>query len=257
MKRFFCTMISVSLLVGFARGGLASELSDPEAVEAAQESLDGRISFPWYDASSDGIRRVDVAPPADLKNRESKWERTPKKRNRAPWQWPPGLTKFLRVLGWTVVVILLILVGFLLVRAFLASESRSALISSAAEDIGGTGDADRVESLPFQIKRPQSDLLSEARKHYEAGNYAEAIIYLYSYQLVELDKRQFIRLTKGKTNRQYLREVRRRAAIFDLLRVTMFAFEDVFFGNHSLERGRFESCWNKLDAFHQSLEATA
>ena len=50
----------------------------------------------------------------------------------------------------------------------------------------------------------------------------------------------------------------RRGDVFDLLRVTMLAFEDVFFGNHPLERGRFESCWSRLDAFHHSLEqATA
>jgi hypothetical protein len=118
----------------------------------------------------------------------------------------------------------------------------------------GPGDIDRVESLPFQLKAPQTDLLSEARRHYEAGNYKDAIIYLYSYQLVELDKHQLIRLTKGKTNRQYLREIRRRGDLFGTLQTSMLAFEDVFFGNHSLERGRFESCWNGLDAFHRSLE---
>ena len=51
------------------------------------------------------------------------------------------------------------------------------------------------------------DLLAEARRHYQAGNYGAAIVYLFSFQLVQLDQRQIIRLAKGKTNRQYLREV--------------------------------------------------
>jgi hypothetical protein len=29
----------------------------------------------------------------------------------------------------------------------------------------------------------------------------------------------------------------------------MVAFEDVFFGNHPLDRNRFESCWTRLDEF--------
>ncbi len=75
------------------------------------------------------------------------------------------------------------------------------------------------------------DLLAEARRHYQAGNYGAAIVYLFSFQLVQLDKRQIIRLAKGKTNRQYLREVGPRAALLRLVEQTMVAFEDVFFGN--------------------------
>ena len=29
----------------------------------------------------------------------------------------------------------------------------------------------------------------------------------------------------------------------------MVAFEDVFFGNRQLPRGRFESCWTRLEEF--------
>ena len=41
------------------------------------------------------------------------------------------------------------------------------------------------------------------------GDYGMAIIYAYAYQLVELDQHHAIQLRKGKTNRQYLRELRR------------------------------------------------
>ncbi|HUG66328.1 MAG TPA: DUF4129 domain-containing protein [Pirellulaceae bacterium] len=234
-------------------------MSDTEAVEAGREALDGKVTFPWYDADSDGLQRLNVEPPADVKNRGSKWERTVRaKKSRTPWSMPGWLWKMLEVLGWTLLVMALVTVGYFLVRAFLVAESGHASGEAVTEGALGTGDIDRVESLPFQLKAPQTDLLSEARRHHEAGNYKDAIIYLYSYQLVELDKHQLIRLTKGKTNRQYLREVQRRGDLFRSLQASMLAFEDVFFGNHSLERGRFESCWSGLDAFHQSLaQATA
>jgi hypothetical protein len=69
-----------------------------------------------------------------------------------------------------------------------------------------------------------------------------------------LDKRQLIRLTRGKTNRQYLGEIWGRADVRAILERTMVAFEDVFFGHHVLERARFESCWTRLAEFHQRIE---
>jgi hypothetical protein len=252
-----CVMAIAALL---ASRTMAQQLSDSEAaVEAGREALDGQVDFPWYDAKSDGIQRLDVKPPADLKNRGSQWERRIKaKTARQASSMPEWLWTVLEVLGWTLLVMALVAVGYLLVRAFLVAESGSASGEAVAEGRLASGDVDRVESLPFQLKAPQTDLLAEARRQYEAGNYKDAIIYLYSYQLIELDKHQLIRLTKGKTNRQYLREVRRRGDLSGLLRITMIAFEDVFFGNHPLDRGRFESCWSGLDAFHRSLEqATA
>jgi len=258
MKRLSLITVLVALVASLSAVVLAQDASDKQAVEAGRESLNGRVDFPWYDTKTDGIKRVDVAPPRDLKNRGSKWEaRSRKKRQASSWQMPDWLWVMLEVLGWTALVIALVAVGYFLMRAFLAAEATGAAGSVSVEELLGAGHADRVESLPFQLKRPQADLLAEARKHYEAGNYAEAIIYLYSYELVELDKHQFIRLAKGKTNRQYLREVRRQRSLFDSLQATMLAFEDVFFGNHPLDRQRFESCWGQLDFFRQTLEQVA
>ena len=73
-------------------------------------------------------------------------------------------------------------------------------------------------------------LLGQAREYYLAENYDEAIIFLFSYELVELDRRSLIRLAVGKTNRQYLRELGARTALASLLGQTMVAFEDVYFG---------------------------
>jgi hypothetical protein len=126
--------------------------------------------------------------------------------------------------------------------------------TASGEDLLLSGDVDRVDALPFQLKRPRGDLLAEAQRLYDEGRYAEAMIYLYSYQLVQLDKSQVIRLTRGKTNRQYLREVRRSSKLFELMQRSMVTFEDVFFGDHELDRSGFELCWTQLDEFHHQLD---
>ncbi len=95
--------------------------------------------------------------------------------------------------------------------------------------------------------------MGEARRHYEQGNYSEAIIYLFSYELVQLDKFALIRLARGKTNRQYLREVPRRPELRSPLERTMVAFEGVFFGSRLLDRAGFEACWQQLPQFEEQL----
>jgi hypothetical protein len=134
---------------------------------------------------------------------------------------------------------------YLLAQAFAARRKRE---DSSRETVAD-GDAAAVESLPVPATARRGDLLAEARRHYAAGNFALAIIYLFSFQLVQLDKRQIIHLAKGKTNRQYLREIGPRAGLATLVEQTMVIFEDVFFGNHGLERDRFESCWGRLGEF--------
>ena len=80
---------------------------------------------------------------------------------------------------------------------------------------------------------------------------------MFNYQLVQLDKHQWIRLTRGKTNRQYLGETRVQPSLFGLMENTMLAFEDVFFGNYELSQERFEACWNRLDDFHKIVQETS
>lgn len=220
-----------------------------DAIESGRDALSGRPSFPWYDRQQDSLKRIDVEPPDDVAARKSKWEAKPPPN----WTIPDWMKKLLEATGWLLLALVIVAVIWGLLKAFGNMELAPATGDLDDED-SLQGDIDRVESLPFQLNRPQSDLLSEARRYYEAGDYGQAMIYLYSYQLVQLDRHHIIRLTKGKTNRQYLREVRSRHELWDVLRSSMVAFEDVYFGHHQLSQSRFESCWEKLDLFHQQLE---
>ena len=115
------------------------------------------------------------------------------------------------------------------------------------------GEAERIEALPVAVARTNLSLLDQARNFYQAGNYTAAMIYLFSHQLVQLDRHHVIRLAKGKTNRQYLREVGSAEVLRHLVGQTLVAFEDVFFGHHDIDRGRFESCWSRLPEFESLL----
>jgi hypothetical protein len=215
---------------------------DPDdAVTNGQTALRDSYNRPWYDSDNDSLRRIQVR------------ERAPREDSGGTLD-APNLD-FLTVLAWVVLGALLLVVAYFLVMAYLRRENTADEMqtSNAKRDYDV---ADRVEALPFMARRDQSDLLGQARRHYEAGNFAEAIIYLFSYQLVELDRHGIVHLDRGKTNRQYLREART-GGLHTILDQTMVAFEDVFFGAHQLDRRRFEQCWNQLDEFQSKLRAAA
>lgn len=217
------------------RGASSSLLLLEDPVKKGREALGSGWQYPWYDAKNDDVRRVDV---------------------RETWDWQDGnwnlggfRLNWIQFLFWGVIALVLGLLAYFLIRAYLRREDRRALEEGGDGGVRSVDDAERIAALPFQVDKRGPHLLEQARRHYQAGQYSQAIVYLFSHQLVELDKRQFIRLAKGKTNRQYLREVAPAGAIRDLLHQTMVAFEDVFFGNHALDRAKFENCWNRLDEF--------
>jgi hypothetical protein len=81
-------------------------------------------------------------------------------------------------------------------------------------------------------------------------------MYYYAYQLVELDRVGRIQLTRGKTTKQYLREIRRYNDIHRLIRHTSQLFEGFFFGRHVPPRHEFEACWNELERFQHWTQSS-
>lgn len=235
--------------VGLNGGEVRADDIPPEnAVEAGRDALSGETRYPWYDRENDSVRRITVAPPKKPEPQKTK-QSNPTLTGTTTG--PNFLGTILQGIGLALLIALLVAIGVMIARAAL---NREASGETGGHVVETSHDVDRVENLPFQVKRPTSDLLSEARRLYEAGQFSEAIIYLFSHQLVELDKHHFIRLTKGKTNRQYLRELRQRPALRGMLETTMIAFEDVFFGHHALDRERYEICWRSLESFDRELQ---
>lgn len=210
-----------------------------QSIEDTRDLLTGgtlRPTRPWYDAQTDGVRRLDMKAERKLPSWNLSWLGN-------------LLGPLVKGMGWAAVVVVVLLLALILWRVI--NHWRSGHDDSDA-NLTLDDDAncvDRVEELPFQIARQATDLLSEARRHYEASNFNEAIIYLFSHELVELDKQHLIYLARGKTNRQLVRELGQRRELRLLAEQTMVAFEDVFFGDHELSRARFEACWFELERF--------
>jgi hypothetical protein len=161
----------------------------------------------------------------------------------------------LQWVAWGAIVLILAVLIYVALRTYLARRqggAAAAALESTAASVAE--ERRRVEALPLPAAGRPLDLLAAAEEQYRLGHYGQAMIYLFSYQLVQLDKHQQIHLTRGKTNRQYLRELGSRPTLRRLFEQTMVAFEDAFFGHHAIDQGRFESCWVRLHEF-ESLTA--
>lgn len=234
---------------------VAADTPENDPVELGREALAGSGRFPWYDRRQDDVRRLNAVPRKPVPNRGDKWASQPA--SPAATTTSPGwnFDWFGPVLQWTgltVLVLLLGLIAYLVATSLLSEEvSESAALRKIVET---RRDADRVEALPFHVRAASGDFLAEARRLYQAGQYSEAIVYLFSWELVQLDKHHVIRLTKGKTNRQYLREARHRPSLAAVLNQTMLAFEDAFFGRKVLSREAFEQAWSQVTGFQAELQ---
>lgn len=265
--------LCITTLLLIATMAVAAPLRAEEAdadhsqyVEAGREALGTRL--PWYDAEKDDVRALDMPVPksgGEFQNRQSRWQSSPATPSGGSGGTMPTMPRvgsitdilwtILKVIFWIVVGLVLLLLVYLLVRAYLQREDQAVATTSRTAQLDeDESDIERIESLPFTVARPRGDLLDEAMAQYKSGNFRQAVIYLYSYLLIQLDRHQQIRLARGKTNRMYLRELRQQPVLRSVLETTMLSFEDVFFGNHALTREEFERCLGRLDEFHQNVE---
>jgi hypothetical protein len=226
------TMVVVASV--FCLETTAAAEPDP-AVQWGHDALARWQRYPWYDPLTDTaapveIRETEHLPPA-----------------------PGALDGLLQGLAWTLIAAVLAGFVLLLVRYWLRMRRQSKSSPAAQPRVAPVPEMDL---LPAAVDRGKGSLLDEARKAYEGGDFGRAIVFLFSYQLLRLDQQQIIRLARGKTNRQYLREAAPRRPLADIVWPTMIAFEEVFFGKHPLNRAQFEACWSQLPRFEQlCLEA--
>lgn len=227
-------LLAVGLLFAY---GLVANATLAEAPEdLARQSL-RQGNFPWYDAEKDDIKPTRVRKPRELP------EPSKVSRSRIPWS---AVGIILIVLAIAAMVIL----GYWAWRRWAPCQ-------------GGKEEAARVAAqlreLPLvpEDSPQETDLLQASERAAAAGDYRRAIIWLYAYQLAELDRHRLIRLMKGKTNRQYLRELGRESPVAPLLERTIVTFEEAYFGGRSLSAEQYEACRRELPQFQQWLKEIA
>lgn len=251
-------LLTALAFVAFSTTGFSADLADPDvAIETGKSALRSGWHYPWYDASTDSLARIEVPPPSDNKWLTEWFDQLPD----GSW-WPDwDLNNLMLTFSWFVIAAILGGVIYFLIQAYLESERRQPSASVMGNVDSTILAIDHVTALPARLPNPDTDFLAEAKRFYLTGNLVKATIYLFSFQLVELDKHHLLQLGRGKTNRQYLREVHQgeqigiRNELAAALHQTMTLFEKAFFGSYAPRPEDFEACWSAVPRF-QALLAT-
>lgn len=273
----------------------ATANADAPAMDIGREALRSQPELPWYDADRDHERAVRMRSVPEDPVRHSSWQSAPDVSRPNTRARPSGLSamaRFMQILTWGAVGALLFGLVILLAWAFLRARTKTVDQPPGTSVVAAS--PDRISQLPMPVVPTSGNLLETARMHRQAGELPMAIIFLFAHLLFELDRHQLIRLSRGKTNRQYLGELQTRVsprgggrpqnhalpqpssgrpganttagkstslpevtpapAVVGILARTMTAYEDVFFGRHAISVQRSDECWDGLTEFEHQLE---
>ena len=259
-------LVILILLVAVVVFGNVRPLAADETVAknvAMENDLVRKSTHPvWFDAKTGNITPVAARKnEIDVSDRHSSVA-TPEPRTNSAW-WDSLWGSLSIVFSWlfegwltilgVFLVLLALVAGFLVWRhgskggGFFRSREAKDLLAHELEKA-------KIQDLPFEIEQTAMGLLEQAAKLRAAGDYSKAIVYLFSHVLVEMDGARFIRLTRGKTNRTYLRELRGREMLKSFTNQLVQAFEFAFFGKHQLSQESFEAIWQQLPVFEENLK---
>lgn len=243
---------------------------DDGVSESMNESLGTLDGAAWYDPEAGAVRPVYVEPRLeDAANRQSRWIPKPKgarpranpttttPTNTPNTGWNSLWANFPQLAGWTVLGLAIVGLSILLVFAFMRAEPGES--EAAGGDDGKRGlvptkaEMEKLEHLPVEMQRGAMDLLELADRLSAEERYGEAVIYLFGHRLLQLDRGHFIRLARGKTNWQYLRELSERPALHEHLHATVELFELSYFGRHTVTGEQFARLRESQGVFEQGL----
>ncbi len=249
-----CLCLLTTLLTCVSAWGTCARAQSNDDLSEALKKYD----YPWYDADRDQLKplasKSEAFPKSDGRNEIELGKvkkATPKTPPTSPTvgnSWFDGFDiapLFMAIL----VTVIVLAVAFLFYK-FLDVES-------STEDNGAARRkkllSESIEQLPFDLKEGNGDFRSLAQQAYQSGDLRRAFIFLYSHVLVTLDQNERITLKKGKTNRQYLKEVWEDPKLSSYFKSVMLPFESAFFGDHDPAPDQFQRCWEGLENFHSHL----
>ena len=232
--------------------------SDDDLDQSFRDAF-SRRTMPWYDKEQDGVRQpvIPQRHDSDLSDRHDVADALPRANPATAPGGPgaaaagPGLISALVWIGGGAIIA--VILG-LLVFAFLRIES---FRDDSTKDKKSLNIEDHIARLPFELEPTTGDFASAAEKAYRDGDFRKAIVYLFGDVLVTMDQESLIRLQKGKTNRQYHREIRQHRQLTPFYRNVMTAFEEVFFGQKDIDRGTVDTCFRDWKKFKSDVAAIA
>lgn len=248
-------MICMSLML--CVGSSVCAFAQVDADQSVKQALPELGGTPWYDAESQSVKPVTLeSTENESAHRNSRWvpgasrvksTTSSSSSSNSSGGWFGTNITTANVIGWAIIGIAFVVASGMLIYAFskLSPDGSSgSLASNQGKRSLDEQTLNRIKELPAELRRTDVDLRTEAERLMIAGEFDEAIKCLFGHQLLLLDRRGWLRLSRGKTNGRYVREVsRENSDAGRFLRATADAFEASYFGRHTPTQHRFSGLW--------------
>lgn len=215
-----------------------------KAIENTIPQSLGRQSYPWYDSAKDAPRSVLGKDMSWL----SDWFHFNPSPTRGgggggSWNWSdPGELLMLGLSMLALAILLVMLVEFW--RRYRPANDGNQVVNTAKPVLG------RIEGLPADIQPTSTDPWAEAQRLRESGDEVGSIIALFAHQLLTLDKLKQIRLTPGRTGRQFVKSVPD-LELKQKVTSTLRLFEAAIYGHQRPKPEAFDRMWEDAKAFER------
>lgn len=257
------TSTTVLVLIGLAT--LFSPLGNSRADAAKRIGVLPLADAPvvadsaWFDSQSDSLRPIELDDTqVETKNRDSRWVPQPAKaktqasagsaagNNTSSW----GGISLWNLAGWGLLLCLIaVAVGGLMYLFgnssfdFRTDPLGQSLVHHRRLD---EQTKQRIAELPAELRDTDINPRTELERLMQLGDFDRAIIFLYGHQLLMLDRAGWLRLSRWKTNNQYVRETRQsHPRVGEHLGHIASEFERSYFGKHRITREIFDSLWQE------------
>ena len=241
---------------------VVSSGSAPGLDQAIDPSPESRVrtvlkkqAYPWYDGEKDKVKPLLPDP--------SSWSSRLEKRLESFFDWldrrsgkSAGEASGANRDSLRGVLATLLFVTFgcvLLVMLWRLWRIHAPRATSHQDHVARIGDAARIAGLAPGIAMEGIDPWAEALRRRAAGDSAGAVIWLFLDQLLSLQRAGVIRLTPGRTARQYASGLDD-PHLGDSLRATLGVFEEVYYGHRHPGPEELKRVWSRAETFRRRLQ---
>ncbi len=212
---------------------------DPREEAQKLEKVAERNTAPWYSSKE---KRLRYLPLKKVKERPER---------KTPMFEFPEVGQIFQDLYYVIGTIACVALACLILWIVRHVWKKAALARKPQEDPAAR--ARRLNALTEESAQRYDDLLNAATDALTRGDLRAATIFYFSWLLVEMDKREFVYLDKGKTNLEYWRELEGVDELRAIYRTTMRVFENTYFGAVPLSREEFDKIWALRPRFEEIL----
>jgi hypothetical protein len=227
---------------------LADEAGDPALIAAyLQNLLDSRDRWPAAvvdQLDRESLQAILSRPEFQYQPQELSWlARTWQRIQLRFWEWLDGVAPNVSVGNWLPT---LILVGStLLLSLLLFYVWRRLRTDFAAEARLDLVDDPHLDNITADLA------LQRAQDFSGAGDYRQAVRYLYLSTLLLLEERDLLRYDRALTNREYLSRLTHRPDLATLLREVVDVFDRVWYGYQPLSEGEYGRFADRVQTLKQ------